>query len=54
MTTKQIKMWLIALGFVIVAGKLIWTTYLDMSQQRCMDAAGTWSAEHRTCQTSAP
>lgn len=51
MTTKQIKMWLIALGFAIVAGKLIWTTYVDMSQQRCAEAGGTWSAESRACQT---
>lgn len=53
MTTKQIKMWLIALGFAIVAGKLIWTTYSEMSVERCQTAGGTWSVETKACEPAA-
>ncbi len=52
MTTKQIKMWLIALGFLLVAGKLVWTIYVE--QDRCLDGGGQWDAKVRVCQTASP
>lgn len=54
MTAKQIKMWLIALGLLVVTARIVWQTYVGMAQERCQEQGGVWDGETRVCQTGSP
>lgn len=52
MTAKAIKLWLIGAALVMVAGRLVWLTYV--APEACVKDGGSWNATERSCQMPAP